>query len=210
MEKNRRRNEQNKKRRLNHKNTNKDNKSKDSSNLFVNSLKNKSKKILNNKKKDKTEANTGSASKKKKNKKQRITVSPEFGLSSGLTNEVPPLVNHMNRREEETSSPPRLRLQQVVNEPQIEDFIDNNSSATDVDVNHSDSLDIHPVPEKSSAALCAQYLKACEGLSLRLSKYQFTEDELIASLKYFIVRQSLGDIERAANDIICGKTLYFC
>lgn len=57
-------------------------------------------------------------------------------------------------------------------------------------------------PAKTSAAVCAQYLKAGEELSRRLLKYSLTEDELMGCLKYSLISYCLGDVDMAAQNII--------
>lgn len=94
-------------------------------------------------------------------------------------------------------TPPSLTRQSNENIPQ-EDAIDIQSTSN-TDINASDTE-----VTKSSAPLCAKYLKDCEELSRKLSKYQLTQDEMIACFKYSMVRDCLGDVDLAAQKIAFG------
>ena len=162
-------------------------KSKIDSKSFVKSLKNKSKKILN--------------SKKERPKKGRPA---KQAINNGSSEPILPIVALPEGSDEmdfNNDSPPSLQRQSNENLPQ-EDIDVQSSSNTEVQSTRNDN---EANVTKSSAPLCAKYLKACEELSRKLSKYQLTQDEMIACFKYSMIRDCLGDVDLAAQKIAFGN-----
>ncbi|CAG2110047.1 unnamed protein product [Medioppia subpectinata] len=95
------------------------------------------------------------------------------------------------------NNPPQLLPELPLPDPPLLDppspeMVDNNSRTTEA---------TEPVVSGSSAALCGQYLKACEQLSIELAMTTLTPEQIIACLKYTAIRDCLGDIGMAVKKI---------
>lgn len=149
------------------------------------------------KEKPKTDTKSFVKSLKKKSKKI-LNSSKKKGRPSkkGLDNGLALTDQHMAYDER----PPPLQRQ--TDGPTNDEHSDDAHTSSATDINSSE-----PDVAKSSAPLCARYLKACEELSRKLSKYQLTQDEMIACFKYSMVRDCLGDVELAAQKIAFGTLI---
>jgi hypothetical protein len=170
-------------------------------NQLVASLKKRTKKILINKETVPTVNGTERRKAGRKKKKNHNKSESGDGVQTVVRQ------NQVIGVDDNGSNPPRLIPQQRV-ETQAKVAAIESSSATDIEANHSNRTEAsQPVPETTSPALCAQYLNACVDLTRKLNAYKLSDDEMMMCFKYSMLRQCLGDVERAAQNIVFGKTL---
>ena len=168
-------------------------------NQLVASLKKRTKKILINKE---TVPTVNGIERRKAGRKKNQNISGSGGDVQTVIRR-----NETIGVDDDGSNPPRLIPQQRV-ETQATVPVIESSSATDIDANHSNRSEApQPVPETASPALCAQYLDGCKDLTRKLNAYNLSDDEMMMCFKYSMLRQCLGDVERAAQNILFGKTL---